>query len=123
MSIVRRVQDRAPCVATGDAHPEIKESSGLHLRGIAVVLVLALAGCGKVESAGDAGAGAGADADADVGDAPVGRPSQEISPGAGRMAGGAWTLDVQLGSTFDQPSAGGGWSFRGHTPADIEEIP
>ncbi len=52
-------------------------------------------------------------ADAGV-DAATARPGSDVSSAAGRMTGGGYTLDVQVGLPVDQrPASGGGHSFEG----------
>lgn len=44
-------------------------------------------------------------------------PGRELASGAGRLTGGPWTVDVQIGSVADPSSASGeGWTVRGGAP-------
>jgi hypothetical protein len=44
-------------------------------------------------------------------------PSRELAPASGRVSGGAWTVDVQLGGPAMRPGTGGsGWAVRNGAP-------
>jgi len=78
-----------------------------------IVVVALVLGCGNVTDAPDASPGPGPDAPV-VGNAP---PARELATAAGRMTGGTWTVDVQLGSLASQSAASGGtWTARGGSP-------
>jgi len=44
-------------------------------------------------------------------------PGAEVNSASGRMTGGGYTMDVQLGTPFSQqPATGGGNTFEGNAP-------
>ena len=84
-----------------------------------LAVALLLASCG--------GEGGGEQPDApEVPDAPVDsemppppsqKPAGAVSAGAGRVTGGPWTVDVQIGAAIVQrPAQGGGWTTRSAAP-------
>ena len=93
-----------------------------------LVLFLVTA-CGKVSVSPSDGPTSSADARAV--DAPVqmadarlpdampdkGTPGQEVVSGGHHLAGGIYTMDVQIGNPFSQqPTTGGGKTFEGNAP-------
>jgi hypothetical protein len=88
------------------------------MRAMYLSLWIALASCGSVSEPAPA-----TDAPPDMGvDVPAAPPSpgRELAPAAGRLVGGQWTVDVQLGSVVSQSSAGGGaWTMRGGVPLNL----
>lgn len=52
--------------------------------------------------------------------APPPSPGRELAPAAGRLVGGQWTVDVQLGSVVSQSSASGGaLTMHGGAPLNL----
>lgn len=50
---------------------------------------------------------------------PAPSPGRELAAAAGRLGGGAWTVDVQLGSMTPQsPASGETWTARGGAPVN-----
>ncbi len=77
------------------------------MRVVLLSLWLALVACGSVDSLPP------------VEPPPVEPPPRvlEIVPAAGRLSGGAWTVDVQFGTTINSSrTTGGSWTVRGGTP-------
>lgn len=67
---------------------------------------ISFAACGITKLPGDAGS---------TGSPPS--PGRELAPAAGRLVGGAWTADIQLGSMTSQASTSGeGWAVHGSAP-------
>jgi hypothetical protein len=57
------------------------------------------------------------DAGIDAPAAPPPAPGRELAPAAGHLSGGAWAVDVHIGSVVSQSTiSGGSWSVRGGTP-------
>jgi len=85
------------------------------LRSVSLSLLIATAiGCGSGTGTGDVDATS--DAPVPPGPPPQ-TPGQALRPGAGRLTGGAWSLDVELGGAVEQRRAtGNGWTLRGTTP-------
>jgi hypothetical protein len=90
----------------------------------ALLIALASAACGSVSPTIDAGPGGDggnidantnpADAGIDSGVGPTGRPGNDLTNSGGRVSGGGYTVDVQLGHPFAQgPAAGGGTTIEG----------
>lgn len=72
------------------------------MRVVLLSLWLALVACGSVDS---------------LPPVPPPAPGLELAPAAGRLSGGAWTIDVQLGTTINSSrTTGGSWTVRGGTP-------
>ena len=93
------------------------------MRAFLVSILIAVCGCEGVETKQeDAGVMPPMpDADAAVVDPPIDAPppppGRELAPAAGRLTGGTWTVDIQLGSVVSQSTiSGGSWSVRGGTP-------
>jgi hypothetical protein len=82
-------------------------------------LWVALASCGSVSEPAPAG-DAPPDMGADAPPAPLPSPGRELAPAAGRLVGGQWTIDVQLGSVTSQSSArSGAWTMHGGAPLNL----
>ena len=93
------------------------------MRVLLLSIVTVVCGCSSYESPkADGGVTPEVDAPIDMPDAsvqppPPPAPGRELAAAAGRMTGGAWTVDVHLGSVMSQSTiTGGGWSVRGGTP-------
>jgi len=95
------------------------------LASAALLLALACAACGSVSPTIDAGshddAGPTIDANPNAPDAgvdaavtPTGRPGTDLATAGGRISGGGYTVDVEVGLPIHQgPAGGGGNSVEG----------
>jgi hypothetical protein len=91
------------------------------IRMLAIGLVLAASGCGSSDDPADPpDAPEAPDAKPDGMGAPsssLRAPARGVSAGAGRLEGGPWTLDVQVGAAIEQRAArGGGWTSASGAP-------
>ena len=102
------------------------------LAAAAIGSAFAMAACGSVKKSGNGDGGtttydAAKTIDAPMTtydampDAPVGPkaapPGAEVNSAGGRVTGGGYTMDVQLGTPFSQqPATGGGNTFEGNAP-------
>jgi hypothetical protein len=95
------------------------------MRLVQLTIALALLACGNVDNPNETDAATAADAGADGAPAPDAPdmppppvpPGRELASAAGRMSGGGWTADVQLGSLTSQSNATGGtWTAKGGAP-------
>jgi hypothetical protein len=83
------------------------------------VIVLALAGCGGSSTERHDDAAIPIDAPVAI-DAPVdaakATPATQLTAAGGRISGGAYTMDVELGTGLSQaPTAGAGKTFQADT--------
>jgi hypothetical protein len=89
------------------------------IRVAAVALLLAATGCGS-DPGESPDAPEAPDAVSDGPDAPAptgGAPARGVSAGAGRVKGGRWTMDVQIGTAIEQRATrGGGWTSASGAP-------
>ena len=84
------------------------------LKLIAIATALVCAACGTVNDKPTTDATPQPDAPPVAPAPPAG---QELATAAGRMTGGSWTVDVNLGSVASQStSSGGSWTVRGGSP-------
>jgi hypothetical protein len=84
------------------------------MRLICLTLWIALASCGSVHEPAPS-----VDAPPDMATVAPPPPAsgRELATAAGRLVGGQWTVDVQLGSVISQSSAtSGAWTLHGGAP-------
>jgi hypothetical protein len=90
------------------------------MRLVSFSIAIAIAACGgAVQDKPDAAINPDVDAgiDAPVEPAPRVPPGRELASAAGRLTGGTWTVDIQLGSLASQSNtSGGSWTVRGGAP-------
>jgi hypothetical protein len=99
------------------------------LAALVIVGAAAMAACGSVKKGGDDGGTIDASMIIDapmtiydaMPDAKVGPtaapPGAEVNSAGGRVTGGGYTMDVQLGTPFSQqPATGAGKTFEGNAP-------
>jgi hypothetical protein len=89
------------------------------MRVMLLILWVALASCGAVSDPAPT-SDAPPDTSEDAPPTPPPSPGRELAPAAGRLVGGQWTVDVQLGSAISQSSASSGaWTIHGGAPLNL----